>query len=354
MRENQSRFLPCLLLCLSMNYIGCSKLKDMQENAKAASDNSGDAAEAASESREEIAYGRIMGRSGESSKARRDALSSLMDMKSFEMKATEASKYLKSFEFQLWTGQRYDTSKYLNALKKDALEEFFRSLVEINGDNDVATTDFNPVKKKDLQLNVLAISVALHSVHTVQEHITTDHKKTLENAESMYSLIKRSLLSAQKVQRGTMDFEDLKSYERVVFKYKKEALKILQGRIDMLIMMALCKISPIKDSMYQGFKLVYLGRPFNSRYINLELGLQATINKYIEKAKATSDFLRSIGNAGKVSKSVETILTKMKFTPNSKLKGKNRVHPQAKENRDIFFRNLSHFVRVQSGKIVRK
>ncbi len=189
-----------LLLMITLTF-SCGKLEEMGKNAEAAKDNSGRAADAAGESREEIAYSRLMGRSGATSAARRKDFTTMLEMESFEMKVTEAAKYLKGFEFQLWTGQRYDSNKYLNALKTDAVNEIFRSTVEAFGDTSIVGQEINPIRvssgKKDRDLNVMALSVALHQVHAVQKHITVEFNGTLDESETMLSLLKSALLNIE-------------------------------------------------------------------------------------------------------------------------------------------------------------
>ena len=165
-----------LILLVSLTSFTACGLSEMKDNAKKASDNSRRAAEAAEQSREEIANSRLLGRAGAASEARRQALESLMSAESFEMKTVEASKLLKAFEFQMWTSQKYDTPEYLDVLYKEGLDEFFRTMVEINAGESLEGSElhpFDPTSSQSRYLSVYAIAASLHKVHTYAEHMVT-------------------------------------------------------------------------------------------------------------------------------------------------------------------------------------
>ncbi len=344
-----------LMLVLS---ISCGKLDDMGNNAEAAKDNSGRAADAAGESREEIAYSRLMGRSGATSAARRESLKTMMEMKSFEMKVTEASKYLKGFEYQLWTGQRYDTNQYLNVLKTDAINEFFRSTVEVFDDTSIVGAELNPIRissgQKDKDLNVMALAVALHQVHSVQEQITVESNGTLAEAETMLSLLKSGLLKIEKVKKGELDFSELLEHEQAIYNYRKEALVLLEARVDMFMVMTLAKISSLKDGSIAGLSLAYFKKKFDSRYFQMEVGRQKEVNKYVAEARKTAEFLASIGIKVNKEAKVRRVLEKMTFPKKSKLESMaadGGIDVLAVKNHDEFLKDMSYFYKIKDGSI---
>ena len=63
----------------------------------------------------------------------------------------------------------------------------------------------------------------------------------------MYTIIESSLKRIREVKAGNLDYEDLLSYERVVYQYRAEAITLLKGRVNMLMALALAKVSPIKE-----------------------------------------------------------------------------------------------------------
>lgn len=346
-----------LLLIIALTF-GCGKLEEMGNNAEAAKDNSGRAADAAGESREEIAYSRLMGRSGATSAARRKAFTTMLDMESFEMKVTEAAKYLKGFEFQLWTGQRYDSSKYLNALKTDAVNEFFRSTTEAFDDTSIVGEEINPIRissgKKDRDLNVMALSVAMHQVHSVQKHITVENNGTLTESETMLSLLKTALTNIQKVKKGLISFNDLREHEQAVYHYRQEALTVMEARVDMFMVMALSKVSPLKDSSISGLSLAFFKRKFDSRYLELEEGAQVEVNKYMAEAKKTALFLESLGVKVNPEAKVRSVFEKMVLPDARKLdemRAQGGMNAFAVENHTSFMEDMSHFYNVVDGRL---
>ncbi|MEO0336341.1 MAG: hypothetical protein AAF202_08095 [Pseudomonadota bacterium] len=240
-----SNFRSLVGICLFLSLTGCGGLKDMQDNAKAASDNSGKAADAAEESREEIANARILGRAGEASQARREAVASLMSAQSFEHKATEASKYVKAFEYQMFTGQRYDTESTYEIMLKDTMEEFFRSLVELNGDQSIVEYDFSPFSPfadtRSQELNVYAVAAALHKVHHYRESVGK------EPPASLFDVLSTALSEISKVEAGQMSVDDLKSHQVVVYRNYEEAIALMQARMNMIMIVALGKFSDRLD-----------------------------------------------------------------------------------------------------------
>lgn len=346
-----------LSLVLILTVSSCGKLDKMSENATAASENSGRAADAASESREEIAYSRMMGRSGATSAQRREALEGVLSMKTFEMKVTEAAKYLAAFEYQLWTAQKYDSGKYLDALKTDAVNEFFRSLSELYADASIVDAEITPLRmnetQRDLDMNILSMAVALHKVHNVQELVTKDQRGQLQEAESMLSILRSSLERIHLVKNEELAFDQLKEHEKAVYNYRKESLRLLQGRIDMFLSMTLSKVSPIKDGTTRAAKLTYLDRSFQSRYAQLELGRQVEVNKYVREAAKAATFLDSIGEKVVIDKSVNALMLKMRF-PNFASTNKSNEATHSQKNHQEFVKELGSIFKIQENRLRNK
>ena len=301
-------------------FTSCSKIEEMGKNAKDASDNSGKAATAASESRLEIAHSRMMQRSGGSSTSRREALASLKEMESFEMKVTEASKFVKAFEYQLWTGQMYDTEEYLLQLYDDAMKEFFRSLIEVNDAKSILETDTNPFRafnesKKDRDLNVFAIAVSMHGIHNVQKYVIVPREVARKTEVSIYDLIKNALVKIEKVDAGLLNNADLADYEHEVFANKEIALKLINIRANMLLTMNLVKVSDLKkskvDALLLGMKKIK--NNFTSKFPKLNLGEQDQANKYLDAANKVKVFMTSIGKDVELLPKLKTYYSKMRL-----------------------------------------
>ncbi|MBD66652.1 MAG: hypothetical protein CME62_15695 [Halobacteriovoraceae bacterium] len=306
-----------LMLVSTFYFASCSKIEDMSDNAVKASENSGRAADAAQESREEIAVGRMMSRSASASDSRRKALKAIPEQISFENKVTEASKYVKAFEFQVWTGQRYDSLAFLKQLYEDAMNEFFRGLVELNSGNELAQTGQSPFRlrsgSKNRDLNIFAVAVALHGEHILQEHVIAAKEEKSELI-SMYDLLKKALRSVQKVEMGEMYFQDLEEYEKVVYEYREQALDLLQARITMLLTMNLVKVSEIKNSKMEAILLkTPFKRSFYSQYPNKNLAQKYKLNEYLDAALKVKDFLQEIGIEPVIISDLRNYYGKMRF-----------------------------------------
>lgn len=314
-----SKFLISLLLTSSLSLFSssCSKFEDMSDNATKASENSGKAAKAASESRGEIAYSRLIGRAGGASSSRREAFESLLELTEYEAMRVEASKYLKGFEYQLWTAQKYDTEAYKEKMKVDALKEFFGSTTEIFNTN-ISKVTLNPyafkAKVQQKNLRVYALATQLDSVNRVQE-IVNNSNGSVEN--SMYEILKSALKSVSKVDKGIISRDELKNHEKVVQYYYEDAVALMQARHNMFLVTTLTKVSNIKKSKMTALKMLYLGGKFQSNYMNLNMGQQKTVNeKMLMKAVATRDFLESIGIEVKTHNKTAKILKNMQMQNN--------------------------------------
>jgi len=312
--------LSSTLIVSLAGFISCSKIDDMGKNAKAASDNSGKAAKAAAESRLEIAHSRMMQRSGGSSASRREALKSLQEMKSFEMKVTEASKFMKSFEYQLWTGQMYDTEEYLLQLYDDAMKEFFRSIGEVNDGKSILETETNPFRaigknKKDRDFNVFALAVAKHGIHNVQKHVIVPREVARKTTISIYDLIKKALVKSIQVDNEEISEAELEEWEYEVFKNRRVALRLINIRANMLLTMNLIMVSNLKqskvDALLLGSKV--FNNKFTSKFSKLNLGEKRAANKYLDAAKKVKTFMQSIGMDLELLSKLETYYKKMRL-----------------------------------------
>lgn len=332
--------------------VSCSKMDDAAKNAKKAGT-------AAGESREEIARGRMMTRSGSASASRREALDSLMKMKTLAMKITEASKYSKAFEFQLWSGQRYDTKEYLDQLHEDAMEEFFRSLYELNGDKSIASSDLSPFKimgkGKKHSLNIYAISLAAHGVHNVQEKVTVA-KNLLPDTTSVYGLIKEGLRKSELVEAGKMNLGDLADYEKTVYDYRDDAKALIQVRYNAMLTLAIARLSNIKDSKVKGLANIYLGLPrsFNSRFSELNIGQQYQTNIYLDAAIKVKNYMTEIGMQPELIKPIKKLYGKMILEDANVANDTDIVVAAAvkKQEKDKFIRNLSQMFVIQDNRLL--
>lgn len=358
MSNNRSVVLA-LFVSLMMGASSCSMTENAEkasENSGRAADNSGRAADEASASREEIANGRIAQRTSNSSSSRRDAFNSMLEMKSFEMKLTEASKYVKAFEYQYWSGQRYDTAEYLDRLYHDAMKEFFRSVTEAYGDASIIGEDISALSlnesQKDKNLNVLALAVAMHGLSNMQELVTIPKIGQEDKAVSMYELMKRALIKADKVEKGEMEYSELKEHESTVFYYRDTVIALMNARINMFLTMSLTKISNIKESKIEAMKL-FTVNSFDSKFNGLNLGEQKQVNQFVETAGKVVTFMNELGIKPGYDSSIYGLFLKMRYPKQGSDKF-NTLSVQGQEYQKEFLEHLGIMFNVGDQKLSRK
>lgn len=305
-------------------FTSCSKLEDMSKNATKASENSGKAAEAASESREEIANGRVMTRAGAAKDARAKALERMKERKSIEGKVVEAATYFKAFEYQLWTGQRYDNQEYLDSLIEDAMNEIYRNLKELNNDKRISKTNptafrINPWRKKR-DANLLAFSLGMHKVHGLQ--ITRDpisntpvEVEFSDEGTSVLDIIKSSLKRIREYENGFLAYGELKPYEVVVYENIEEFTTLVNVRYNMILTLALAEISNVEESTIEGFSSIILPSSWNSldnEYMEINDAKKRKANKYITEAAKLRNFMLDHGFTNFMYNPIEKSFKRMK------------------------------------------
>lgn len=304
-----------VLFCLAF-LVSCeSPLTKMGDTAEKAADNSGKAADAASASREEIAKSRLMARSKSASESRRDALNAMMEMEGFPMKATEAAKFMKALEFQLWTGQKYDDDANLDKMLEEAVKEFFRSTNEINGDRDIHRTEISPFfvmgGASDKAFNVYAFAAALHEQHTFQDNVIAE-KQHRPESKSMLDVLRHGLRAVQRVEDGNAEYGDLKDWQKDLYRYRNEALAIMQARLNIMLTMTLKEVSNIdKKGKISALKQLYIDKNFKSHFSKLNTGVRREVNVYLEQAVKTKNFLGTIGVESEIHPKIYNMFKKM-------------------------------------------
>ncbi len=297
----------------------CGKIKEMNKNAEAAKDNSGLAAHAAQESREEIANSRMISRASGASDSRRKALNSISKMTSFSAKVVEANKFVQGFEFQYWTGQRYDTLKYLHTLYTDAMREFFASLAELNNDHPITNSNLNVLSfwpnTREKNKNIAALAVAMHKASNVQTLVTVPREDSQSKPLSIYELIKQALKNIKLVEMGTVHYSDLLEHEQIVYNYKNEALAMIQIRLNMYLTMALFESTNVQHLMKENPFFKINSDTYYSNFEELNLGKQSRINTYLSASLEVKMFLDELGEEVVYNDDLKNLYTRLDLTP---------------------------------------
>ena len=181
-------------------------------------------------------------RSKDSADARVTFLKQMKEAKTIEAKISSAAKYFQSFEFQLWKDFSTDNEATLDALKEQAVSEFFREL------SDLVKPDYMKKGKEYLGglrstpdfMNLFALSVTLHYKHISQERVT---KETGRTSVSMLSIILEALEQGVSVKKGLIKVDDLPHYAKELLLFEDKAVYMLQLRHVSLAKMSLGKMT---------------------------------------------------------------------------------------------------------------
>jgi hypothetical protein len=313
------------LVLLTMLFSSCSKLEGMSKNATKASENSGKAAKAASESREEIANGRIMSRAGAARTARRDSLENMKKLKTVEGKVVEAATYYKAFEYQLWTGQRYDTDEYLESLMEDAMNELYRNLSELNKGKSILDT--NPTAFRILpwrlkrDSNLLAMALGLHKLHglqmTVNPQLLNDYSINSafkDDGMSPLDLIKDAMIKINEYENGFLSYGEFKPHEVVVYENLEEFRGLLNTRYNMILTLAIAELTDVDENSFSAIASLILPtswKKLKSEYMDINDAKKRKANKYLDEAFKLKDFMQSVGLAPYMYNDIQKIFKKM-------------------------------------------
>lgn len=316
------------LMLIAMLFTSCSKLDDMGKNATKASDNSGKAADAATNSVGILKRSVIVTRPGAAKEARAKALERMQAAVSVEGKVVEAATYFKAFEYQLWLGQHFDSDDYLETLYEDAMNETYRIMKELNKDKKISKT--NPTafrisgKKKKRDANLLAFSLGIHKVHGLQITVKPIELEledgTIRSFEddtdgvSHLDLIKEALIRIKQYENGLIGYNELKLYEVVVYENIEEFVTLLNVRYNMILTLALSELTNIEESTMEGFASIILPaswRSLDSDYMEINDAKKRKANKYIEEASKIRNFMLAHGYECSTYKPIEKTFKRM-------------------------------------------
>ncbi|MCB9091298.1 MAG: hypothetical protein H6621_10340 [Halobacteriovoraceae bacterium] len=270
------------------------------DSAEESAVNSGRAAEAAEQSREEIAEARMMSRKGESSMSRDEYFSRLKsdeETTTFAHKVAMAAKYYKAFEFQVWTGQRYDTIEYREKLFKDAINEYFRKIQDLTEGKNLADYNASPLGlgDKNNANAIMALAVAMHEKNGLQDYVLANTQKDVEIL-SFYKLMEKASLRVADVEKEEIYFKDLKEYEEDASYYRDEFVELVNLRYNMLLIMGLTKISGMGESLAGMVTFLKMGiSKWETRFTTLDLGQRNKVNLWLENSLKAKDLLERLG-----------------------------------------------------------
>lgn len=280
-----------------------------------------DAANNASESRDEIAVGRLLSRKAAASKSRSDYMKLMKESKTFEGKAYHAGKWMKALEFQVWTGQKYDTNRVLLEMYDEAILEFFRAIYDLNKSKNISKSKLSPFyirsKKKNQAYNLYAMGVTLHLINPVQ--VTTEQRVEGYKQMSFFDVLKRGLRKIKRVDDGEIPYSSLTKWERSLDEYREEALMILAHRVDMFLTMSLVNLTDLKDKgQISALYDLKAKKNLNSLFPKLDRGKKKITNRYLDGAIKTINFLNEIEQEMLIHKDVRKMYGKLQIDKTNK------------------------------------
>lgn len=315
--------------------LSCGKLEDMSDRTKRMEQISNTILNQSKKTNRQVDDGKLMQRKSEASNKRIDIFfNELRETKEFAAKITLAATFFKAFEYQTWTGVGIDTPEYREVLKKDAVAEFFRNLTALKERIDKKRNLLffkEKVKTNSNDTDVLslyALAVAMHKNHYQQIRLDDSGKATQDIADeffhveegfekqSMYQLIKSALVHQVQEEQNESVHADIKPYIKEVLIYEELAEELIHLRHEMLLSMALAKISDIQKTGVPGLgikaKMRYL--KWDAKYPELNLSQQDNVNKYLETALKAKVFLEDeLGVNPRVSKNIRKIYKNMRM-----------------------------------------
>lgn len=304
-------FAKLLTLTAVLGLVGCKMTDNLDEMHSSTMDMSGTTKEM-KDTTLEMKRGTLamyhQMRSKEAQETRTRSLRGLLESQTFEEKLTHAVPYFQGFEFQLWTGLRteIDDMHLREELLAVAVDEFFRAVQSLMSDLDARET--SPSTSDNDALSAFALAVTLHETHVSQETLMGKKYEPLD----FLAMIKEALKLEPQVESGELSSGELTEWqENLLFQpWRETAVDLLYMRHQMLVTMALSKISDVQERGMIGRALMMI-RDWDSQFLDLNLVTQDDVNTYLEEALSTRDFLEKIGYTVELDSKVKRVLKKM-------------------------------------------
>jgi hypothetical protein len=226
-----------------------------------------------------------------------------------EVKIAEAGVYFQSLEFQLFKAKRCPNETAYEALKRDAVKEFFR---EINRYG-VRFHNINMSSKNSNDLNLAALSVALHEINSNAEAVA---KESGTPKVTMLSLIEDALKNKPAIDRGDLQAS---LYEHELLMNTQDAIYLLQLRANFLGGMVLERLTHINElgKIGQGRRRYWgsYGVDLTADDSDGTLGLSEIQNyiEWIHEANRVRALLKSLGYATPTDSNLWQLLNRMSF-----------------------------------------
>lgn len=227
-------------------------------------------------------------------------------------KLTAAKKYCIAFEYNFWTGNGMDNLLYREFMLDEALEEFYREMVDIHADFR-ATSPIELNKANTLTKAFYAIASTAH-FENIQQEIIVKKKKRVK-LTSLYDVMKSAL---EKYETGKID--SLTHAEEVVVRGQNLQITkdLINARMNFMLALGIKDFVASDDmnTLEKGSGLLYkltrgrLGAlHLDSELESQNLITQSDIFKKIDGARKAKDILDKYGYEVRVDRSLRSILS---------------------------------------------
>lgn len=251
-------------------------------------------------------------RQGDSLASRQRQLKTLLDLKDPISRASAATIYFMSFEFQLWSGIGQDTVETRDDLAALAVKEFLSAAQEFV---EYGQTFVDPLDTGSAKIGAFnSLAAVMHEVNPKQKRLL-DRRPDIKEM-TLLSLIQDGLRARQEILNGTKRMEDYPAYVKEVLLASRTAELLMKARYNYLGAIALGMVSEIRKE-----GITYLGMKFRTWTMDLEdlNPFEATLAAdALNAAIEAREFLEDVGIPVELDKNLYKIFSNMTLSQNTR------------------------------------
>lgn len=301
-----------LLIYASLLLSGCSdpfkSAKEAAESSKAAAKNSKDAADRSKFIKDYTEHTMEAMKGGAGLEAREDAFSEAIKEENFTHKTDHTAVFFQSMSFQLlgvMEQHTLDLAYTRDKQKADSVRDFSKKMISLLEKDstllDQLLKQLN-IKSKEKKLTALdkdnkmqtvyAFAATMHEINMIQRNnLGLESNPTLK-VVSFFDVITDSLAKRPKDLNGTLERSSLSLTDQEVLREATILIKTLKYRYMILPVIALGRMSNIKDGLIEAVSMLS-----SNWSIRSDLGTEEInyLNDIFDRTKKTKEFLDSIG-----------------------------------------------------------
>ncbi len=325
--------LPLFILSIAL-LSACSKVKEIEKRTQSLERSTEEVSTTTEELLETTTVMFQQNRAREAEATREEKFQILMDDEAeLGGRITAAGVYLRSFEFQLWSGNpTFDDQRALDQYYLDAVNEFTGRSADLF--EKINLRRMSTVRKDKMEMSFYALAASLHLNHTFQEEQARNTGRPLV---SMYSLIKNALKKEK--ERQTL----LPHEEVLLSGINKEIMtEFLKARVDILSAFALRNLTDSSDMTLTQRAKSLIFRITGGRLGEIDLpevyeqtnaATRNSITRYLDDAVATRQFLKTVDIDKVLERTLESAFKSIDLN-------ESRTTPPAADERRVGIKKL--------------